>query len=84
MGTTIKDLAEHLNLSSATISLALNNRPGVNSQTRARVLELAEKLGYKQISPNIRRLAKGSGNIRLVVYIRRSAVSLLTHPFSWL
>ncbi len=68
MGVTIKDLAEQLNLSPATISLALNNRPGVNPKTRALVLELANKLGYEQISATVRRLPKGSGNIRLVVY----------------
>ncbi|MBP1757341.1 MAG: transcriptional regulator, LacI family [Firmicutes bacterium] len=68
MGVTIKDLAEQLNLSPATISLALNNRPGVNARTRASVLELARQLGYEQISATDRRLPKGSGNIRLVVY----------------
>lgn len=70
MGVTIKNLAEQLNLSPATISLSLNNRPGVNGQTRARVLDMAEKLGYEQISATGRRMPKGSGNIRLVVYMK--------------
>ena len=70
MGVTIKDLAEQLDLSPATISLSLNNRPGVNEQTRTRVLDLAAKLGYEQISATSRRLPKGSGNIRLVVYMK--------------
>ena len=73
MGVTIKDLAEQLNLSPATISLSLNNRPGVNEQTRARVLELASKLGYEQTSPTARFVQKG-GNIRLVVYMKMGRV----------
>ena len=68
MGVTIKDLAVQLNLSPATISLSLNNRPGVNQKTRALVLEMAAKLGYEQITSTARRLPKGYGNIRLVVY----------------
>jgi DNA-binding LacI/PurR family transcriptional regulator len=42
----IRDLALHLNISTGTVSRALNNRPGVNSDTRARVLEAALELGY--------------------------------------
>ena len=68
MGVTIKDLAAQLNLSPATISLSLNNRPGVNERTRALVLEMADKLGYEQITPTIRRHPRTNGNIRLIVY----------------
>lgn len=68
MGVTIKDLATQLNLSPATVSLSLNNRPGVNQNTRALVLELAEKLGYEQIASTARRPLQGYGNIRLIVY----------------
>jgi len=68
MGVTIKDLANQLKLSPATISLALNNRPGVNEQTRALVVETAAKLGYERITQTINRVPKGSGNIQLVVY----------------
>ena len=42
----IRDLALHLNISTGTVSRALNNRPGVNAETRARVLEAALELGY--------------------------------------
>jgi DNA-binding LacI/PurR family transcriptional regulator len=45
----IHDLARHLNVSIGTVSRALNGRSDVNAETRQRVLEAAEKLGY---SPN--------------------------------
>jgi len=42
----IKELAKHLNISIGTVSRALNNHPEVNADTRRRVLEAAERLGY--------------------------------------
>ena len=47
MSVTIKDLAEQLNLSVATVSKALNNYPHVAEETRQRVLALVEELGYR-------------------------------------
>jgi len=44
---TIYDIAEHLNISTGTVCRALNNTGRVSEQTRQRVLETAEKLGYK-------------------------------------
>lgn len=44
---TIYDLAERLNLSIATISRALKNDPVVNPKTKKRILELAQKMGYR-------------------------------------
>ena len=43
---TITDIAQRSGVSLATVSLALNNRPGVSSETRTRVLEVANELGY--------------------------------------
>jgi DNA-binding LacI/PurR family transcriptional regulator len=45
----IHDLARHLNVSIGTVSRALNGRSDVSAETRQRVLEAAETLGY---SPN--------------------------------
>jgi DNA-binding LacI/PurR family transcriptional regulator len=42
----IRQLAEHLDVSIGTVSRALNGKPDVNEETRRRVLEAAEKLGY--------------------------------------
>lgn len=47
---TITDIARKSGVSLATVSLVLNKKPGVSAETRAKVLETAEELGY-QIKP---------------------------------
>ncbi len=42
----LRDLARHLNLSSSTVSRALNGYADVNAETRARVQKEAERQGY--------------------------------------
>jgi len=44
---TLKKVAELAGTSLATASMALNNRPGLSPETRARVIKAAEALGYK-------------------------------------
>lgn len=46
----IKQIAAQVGVSIGTVDRALHGRPGINAVTRARVLELADKLGYK---PNL-------------------------------
>lgn len=43
---TIDEIAKRANVSKATVSLALNNKPGVNPQTRQKVLAIANENGY--------------------------------------
>lgn len=45
---TAKELAKKLGISPSAVSLALNGRPGVSEQTRARVLETAMQMGYNR------------------------------------
>ena len=47
MIVTIKDIAKKTNFSYATVSRALNNKPGISKKTRAIILAEAEKLGYQ-------------------------------------
>lgn len=47
---TIYDIAKAVGVSVGTVHRAVNNRPGVNEMTRARVLQTAEKMGYQ---PNL-------------------------------
>lgn len=42
----ISDIARQSGVSTATVSLALNNKPGVSQETRLRVLKIAEELEY--------------------------------------
>jgi LacI family transcriptional regulator len=45
--TTIKDIAQEAQVSRATVSLALNGKPGVAPETRRRILEIAKRLSYQ-------------------------------------
>ena len=47
MTVTIKDVARVANCSYATVSRALNNKPGINAQTRQRIIDVAGQLGYQ-------------------------------------
>src|SRR5690554_6138250 len=44
---TLKHIAELLNTSIGTVDRALHDRPGINEETRKRVLKAAEELGYQ-------------------------------------
>lgn len=58
---TLRQLAEELELSPATVSRALNGFPEVGARTRKRVFEVAEKMGY-QPDRYAKRLAEGTSN----------------------
>ncbi len=73
MSVTAKELAHQLGLSESAVSLALNNRPGVSTFTRKRVLTAAKEMGYDFA----RRSYSGTGKqgvICFVVYKRSGAV----------
>jgi DNA-binding LacI/PurR family transcriptional regulator len=74
MGATIRDIARLAGVSVATASMAINNKAGVNAQTRELVLDTARKLNYSP-NQNARSLImRKSGTIGLVV-------TDLTNPF---
>jgi LacI family transcriptional regulator len=64
---TITDIARLLQLNPSTVSRALNNHPDVSPETRNRVQELAQELGYapNQLAVNLRK--RHSGLIALLV-----------------
>ncbi len=45
---TIKHLAEELNITTATVSRALNNHPRISEATKKTVLALADKMNYRR------------------------------------
>ncbi len=67
MPVTIKELSKTLGVSRSTISKALNDRPDVSPDTRARVLQAARDLGYQPSAAarNLRR--QRTNKIGLVV-----------------
>ena len=72
---TIKDLSKFLSLSTSAISRALLHDKNVNEETRKRVLDAAEKLGYK---PNLTALNLQSGQSRTIGFV----VPEMITPFS--
>ncbi len=81
MSITAKELAKLLHLSEAAVSLALNNKPGVSSQTRKRVWDAAYKYGY-DFSKRAVANAELKGTICLVIYKKSGAVVADTPFFS--
>lgn len=81
MSLKLKDIAERLNISQATVSLALNNKQGVSPETRAKVLKVAAELGYDMSS-----LPKSSSgdqkNIRFIIYKKHGSIVTDTPFFS--
>ena len=51
MEISSKELAEKLNLSPATVSMVLNNKPGISQATRTLVLNAAREYGYSEKNP---------------------------------
>jgi LacI family transcriptional regulator len=63
----IKQIAEALGLSTGTVDRALHAKPGINPMTRARVLQMAESLGYR---PNLAaRYLKSRKHLRISVHL---------------
>jgi len=65
---TIYDIANELNISSATVSRALKDDPLVSKKTRKKIFELAEKMGYRsnQFAKNLR--SQQTNTIGLMVH----------------
>lgn len=81
MALKIKDIADMLNISPATVSLVLNNRPGISEETRQKVLKLVEQMGY---NTNLlsKPALKHNKNIRFIVYKKHGLVVSDTPFFS--
>lgn len=73
MSVRVKDIAELLGISPSTVSLVLNNKPGISQKTRQRVLDAISEMGY-----DINFLSKPALNnnrsIRLIVYKKHGKV----------
>jgi LacI family transcriptional regulator len=74
VSVTQKELARELGLSPSSISRALANDPHISAETRARVREAAERLGYR---PNLLAASFRTGNTHTIGLI----VTDITYPF---
>jgi LacI family transcriptional regulator len=73
-GARLEDVARHAGVSAATVSRALNDSRNVRAETRARVIEAAETLGYL---PDVHARTLARGRSRTLGMI----VSNLKNPF---
>src|ERR1700755_894690 len=65
----IKDIARALSVSTGTVDRALHGKPGINPATKARVLDMAESLGYR---PNLAaRHLQSRRTLRVSVHLPR-------------
>jgi LacI family transcriptional regulator len=78
MNVTVKDIARICGVSIGTVNRALNNRPGINPGTKARIMNIANELSYR---PHLmaRSLVKGETKILGVVML-----NLYNHFFAQL
>lgn len=74
MNITIKDIAEKAEVSYATVSRALNGKYGVNPETRARIMAIANKLNYR---PN----AIARGLVKKQTHTLGLVIPDITNPF---
>jgi LacI family transcriptional regulator len=72
MAPTIKQIAELARVSPATVSLALNNKPGVSPTTRERILTIAESLQNSNGASSFNALIKGS--VRFLKVVKHSHI----------
>jgi len=73
MPLTVKEIADIARVSTATVSMVMNNKPGIGAATREKVLSIVEEHGYN-VSPLKNGLLKRSGTIQLTIYKKHSQV----------
>jgi LacI family transcriptional regulator len=59
MPVTLKDIAQQAGVTSATVSMVINNKPNISEETRRKVLKIAKELNYY---PNV--IARGLATSR--------------------
>lgn len=74
-------IAKKLKISSGTVSRSLANDPAISSETRTRVLQVAEELGYNFGRPRRRKSAARQLTIGVLVGVRDSTPGTATFPF---
>lgn len=81
MSISSKELAEKLNISAATVSMVLNNKPGISEETRNKVIAAAKKYGF-----DFSKFESNSNQavIELVIYKKHGKIVTDTPFFSQL
>ena len=74
MSTTLEEIARHAGVSRSTVSRVMNDHPNVDHETRALVLDVAEKLNYQ---PNIAARGLAAGRTHIIGLVIPTGVSTL-------
>lgn len=82
MAVTAKDIAAMIDVSPATVSMVLNNKPGIGETTRKKVLETAQMLGY-DLSKHYVHLNTAAQEQYMInfVFFKRSGIVVADTPF---
>ncbi|WP_183086243.1 LacI family DNA-binding transcriptional regulator [Mycetocola tolaasinivorans] len=75
---TIEEVARSLGVSNGAVSFALNDRPGVSDETRKRILERAQEMGWR---PRVRRRREGERVGVIGFALERKAPNLAVESF---
>lgn len=78
MSISAKEIANKLNISAATVSMVLNNKPGISENTRIKVLEVAKEFGYDFV----KKQETVTGILHFVIYKKHGNVVADTPFFS--
>jgi DNA-binding LacI/PurR family transcriptional regulator len=76
---TITDIAARAGVSTGAVSYALNGRPGVSEQTRARILRIADEMGWRPSAAARALKVRRAQTVGLA--ITRDAATLGVEPF---
>ncbi|WFR54875.1 LacI family DNA-binding transcriptional regulator [Anaerocolumna sp. AGMB13025] len=80
MSISAKELAEKLNISPATVSMVLNNKPGISEQTRKIVMDAAAEFGFQSSKKQLQK--SKNRTIQFVIYKKYGTVVSDTPFFS--
>ncbi len=72
MSITAKELAQKLNVSAAAVSMALNGKPGVSTETRKKIIEAAHNHSYD--FTKIKESNSNVGTINFIIYRKHGTV----------
>jgi len=81
---TIRDIAQAAGVSTKTVSLVLNGKPGVNEKTRTRVLDVVRESGYRPNRGAQMLRGVGSPSIGITLPAPPDRVPLSQSFFLWL
>jgi LacI family transcriptional regulator len=72
MSVTAKEIASRLGVSAATVSMVLNNRPGIGEPTKQKILDMVRELGYEK--KQLRIIQAQPQSLNLVIYKKHGDV----------